>query len=310
MARTVKIITDPYNPHRQLIRMSWNKYNLYNLLTRTKPQDLSRLSVYQQKWIAKREIRGYHVPYIKERQLIDRHWSPTLPLQQMTRAEKERVPPMQALAFSETERRVDVVVFRSHFAENIFKAKRLVVGGLVRVNGKKCTEPAARLADGDMVTVAPHVIPTLTGEKKSDKPLEFKAVPYMAPWMFIPEYLEVDYDTCSTVFLRSPLPQPDRVEIPSPFPPEWHQLVYGWYARILRQKRLYNKPNEDLMPPIVIEGQTIRLKKKFAEIRRREDKERKAKMHELKEERLKRARLEMDEAERMAAAGAAEQPQA
>ena len=55
------------------------------------------------------------------------------------------------------------------------------------------------------------------------KPLE-----YMSPWMFVPKYLEVDFATCSSIFLRTPLVQPGLMEIPSPYPPSWHQLVYEW----------------------------------------------------------------------------------
>lgn len=120
--------------------MSWDKYNLYALATRQKPEDLTRKSVFQQKWTAKRELRAYHVPNITERQLIQRHWSAKLPLQQMTQAEKDRLPPVQALAFAETERRVDVVVFRSHFASSIWQARRFVVEGHVLVNGEKVRE--------------------------------------------------------------------------------------------------------------------------------------------------------------------------
>ncbi|KND04176.1 mitochondrial 37S ribosomal protein NAM9 [Spizellomyces punctatus DAOM BR117] len=263
-------VKDPFDPNRALIRMSWNKYNLYALATRNAPEDLTRKSVFQQKWTAKRELRAYHVPNITERQLIQRHWSARLPLQQMTQAEKDRLPPVQALAFAETERRLDVVVFRSHFASSIWQARSFVIQGHVKVNGKPCAYPARSLEDGDMVTVDYNVVPTI-GKDDSGKPI-FKRVDYMAPWMFLPAYLEVDYQTCSTVFLRTPLPQPDQVEVPSPFPPDWHQLVYEWYSSIYK-KKLSVKTNPNLQPPVVIEGQTIKLKPKFAEIRRRDDKE-------------------------------------
>ena len=62
------------------------------------------------------------------------------------------------------------------------------------------------------------------------KPRVWKPLDYMTPWIFIPKYLEVDFATCSAVFLRSPLVQPSLMEIPSPFPPSWHQLVFEWYA--------------------------------------------------------------------------------
>lgn len=144
--------------------------------------------------------------------------------------------------FQELERRLDTVVFRSHFADSIFRAKTSVIQGKVKVNNEvviihnnsiKCREPARRLQDGDLVTVHPGVIPTCVVTKRNYKgvkfsELRFKEIPYMSPWMFIPEYLEVDYNTCSAVFLRSPFQQPNAVEIPSPFPPRWHQLVYEW----------------------------------------------------------------------------------
>jgi ribosomal protein S4 len=117
--------------------MSWSKYNVYNLHRRTKPEDISRRTVFQQKWIAKRELRAYHVPNITETQLLNRHWKNQLPLQQLTAKEKERLPPVQALAFGELERRLDVALFRAHFASSIWQARASVVQGHVKVNGEK-----------------------------------------------------------------------------------------------------------------------------------------------------------------------------
>lgn len=99
-----------------------------------------------------------------------------------------------------------------------------------------------------MITVSPLVIPTLKtptppsdAKKENDEkvqsdastpaqtlPRQWSPVEFMSPWIFIPTYLEVDFATCSAVFLRSPLVQPRRMEIPSPFPPSWHQLAYEW----------------------------------------------------------------------------------
>ncbi|KAI8908843.1 hypothetical protein DFJ77DRAFT_442570 [Powellomyces hirtus] len=286
-------VKDPFDPNRALIRMSWNKYNLYSLATRTKPDDLSRKSVYQQKWAAKRELRAYHVPNITERQLIQRHWSVQLPLQQLTQDEKDRLPPVQALGFAETERRLDVVVFRSHFASSVWQARKTVVEGHVMVNGEKCEYPARRLEDGDMVTVDPAMVPTLVGPTKVTR--EFKAVDYMAPWMFIPAYLEVDYNTCSTVFLRTPLPQPDMVEVPSPFPPDWHQLAYEWYSSIVKKKESI-RTKHALKPPVVIEGQTLKLKQKFAEIRLRDQKNLLEDRFKIKEEKARKAKEDKERA--------------
>lgn len=142
-----------------------------------------------------------------------------------------------------------------------------------------------------MVNVSPRIIPTLfkptsdastDKEKKSetvkekktsyvtDQMMEFRPLKGMAPWMFIPAYLHVDYQTCSTVFLRSPLPQPDNVEIPSPFPPSWHQLVYDWYADIAKKRTKIRSKT-----PLQINGQVVKLKPKYDRKVRREMKQEK-----------------------------------
>ena len=245
--------------------MSWDPKNLQNLLEKKAP-DLSKLSVYQQRWAAKRELRAYHGPNIDERQLLDRHFTTRLPVKFASTKEREQTPPIQALAFAELERRLDFIVFRSHFSSSLVKARAAVTAGLVKVNGEKCLYPARRLDDGDLVTVCPSVIPTLKGQK--GEPREFEPVEFMGPWMFIPDYLEVDYNTCSTVFLRSPLTQPNRMEIPSPLPPRWHQLAFEWYATIKRKKSTNKAPL-----PLVVNGQYVKLKPKFDSIVRRMQKQ-------------------------------------
>jgi hypothetical protein len=126
----------------------------------------------------------------------------------------------------------------------------------------QCRYPARELEDGDMITVCPSIIPTLTGTP--DTEMTFKPIAYMSPWMFIPKYLEVNYKACSAVLLRSPLPQPSEMEIPSPYPPSWHQLVFEWYATIKRRKL-----KQGSKPPLVVNGQIVRLKAKFDRMLRR-----------------------------------------
>ncbi|TPX64495.1 hypothetical protein CcCBS67573_g08403 [Chytriomyces confervae] len=365
-------VKSPFDPAKGLVRMSWNKLNVFTLATK-KQIDVSRRSVFQQKWAAKRELRAYHVPNITESQLLLRHWKSQLPLRQLTAKETENLPPVQALAFGELERRLDVVVFRSHFASSIFEARTAVVQGHVKVNGEKCPYPARRLHPGDMITINPKVVPTLipkkaeaaaeateeavdgasetvaspdaskTEEAKSEtsesaaavskesseptgeptpevsaapdaepakateeaKPskisqteilaakhpnsLRFNALPFMAPWMFTPAYLEVCYNTCSTILLRTPLPQPGAVEIPSPHAPDMHALVYEWYSSIKRSKTKRPPAAE----PLVVNGQSVRLKTKFDSIVRAR----------LKDERDVKSKLwaEKDEEERVKA---------
>jgi hypothetical protein len=96
----------------------------------------------------------------------------------------------------------------------------------------------------------------MAGEIKSSQ-LFFNPVPYMTPWMFLPAYIEVDYNTCSVVLLRSPLQQANEVEIPSPFPPRWHQLVYEWYSTLRRLDKKIAKQQ------LAINGNAVHLKPKF-----------------------------------------------
>ena len=58
---------------------------------------------------------------------------------------------------------------------------------------------------------------------------------FSAPFMYVPDYLDVNYATCSAVFLREPRQRPDRVEIPSPWPPQVHALAHEFYARKRRR---------------------------------------------------------------------------
>nr|KAJ3418406.1 mitochondrial 37S ribosomal protein nam9 [Polyrhizophydium stewartii] len=276
--------------------MSWDPRNLENLVSRTKAPDLSKLSVFQQKWLAKRELRGYHVPNISEKQFINRHFVANLPNRQLSQEEKLAVPPIQALMFGELERRVDVVVFRSHFADSIWKARKLVVQGDVLVNGVKSRYPARRLEDGDMITVKPRGIPTLRPTSGAEH--KFVPKPYMSPWMFTPAYLEVDYKTCSTVFLRTPVAQPNEVEVPSPLPPTFHQLVFEWYVRRKRAKKIH------LKKPLVVAGQTVRLKPKFDSIMRMDQETRE------KARRERAAQMRTQKSEELREAARAEQAQA
>lgn len=128
-------------------------------------------------------------------------------------------------------------------------------GNAVHVSAEESNEDPAK----DVAVKSKKRVPT-----DPSVPLDFRPSPFMAPWMFIPAYLEVDYNTTSVVFLRSPLPQPGRVEIPSPFPPNWHQWTYDWYTM---QKQ--TKKRVRVKPPIVINDRLVKLKPKFDRVFRR-----------------------------------------
>ncbi|KAK5636531.1 hypothetical protein RRF57_012243 [Xylaria bambusicola] len=54
---------------------------------------------------------------------------------------------------------------------------------------------------------------------------------YMAPFAFIPQYLEVNQNICSAVYLRHPVARKGFAEVPTPYPFEVSQLAFNWYLR-------------------------------------------------------------------------------
>ncbi|RUS23251.1 hypothetical protein BC937DRAFT_89721 [Endogone sp. FLAS-F59071] len=216
---------------RGLIRMSWNKYNLYNLASRTFTPNLANRTLYQQKWTSKCDTRSYHGPQLTEREFL-RVFDPRLPTSNTrlgTDRGQGRHPPASTLTFAELERRLDFIVFRSNFAPSIHAARQLCVHGKVTLNGKKMAYPSHRVKDGDIISVDPSSVSVLSGKKGTE--LTFAPKPFSQPFLFVPDYLEVNYNICSTVFLRAPMSKPGRTELPSPFPPEMHSLVYEFYAK-------------------------------------------------------------------------------
>ncbi|KAI9031272.1 hypothetical protein DFJ74DRAFT_602098 [Hyaloraphidium curvatum] len=228
----------------------------------------SRSPLFKQRWVAKRETRAYHWDHITERQFLLRHFTPRIKLPDMGAADRHLYPPTAMLCYAELERRLDIVVHRCLFAPSVWAARALVVQGHVKVNGTTVTRPSTSLRDGDIITVDPAAIALLT---ETGKPLEFCEVPFMGPWMFVPEYLEVDYNICSAVFLRAPTLHPGRCEVPTPWPPEHHALTFEWYSRIYNRKTKRAPPE-----PLMIHGQPVRLKEKFVKIVEREARDRNA----------------------------------
>ncbi|KAF9336151.1 mitochondrial 37S ribosomal protein nam9 [Podila minutissima] len=236
-----------FSLRRQMLRMSWNKYNLYNMTQRSRVVNNSNKTLYQQKWASKKDTRAYHGDQITERQWQSM-FKTRLPTANTKVGGVEPHPPVFALTYAEMERRLDFIVFRSNFAPSIYAARQLVGHGKVTVNGKPMPFPSHRVTDGDIVTVEPTSILTLKKTSKSAEesaeasseegatsghaaPMEFVPQPFSQPFLFVPDYLEVNYNTCSTVFLRSPISRPGKTEIPSPFPPQMHALAYEFYAR-------------------------------------------------------------------------------
>ncbi|KAI9221276.1 hypothetical protein BC828DRAFT_381458 [Blastocladiella britannica] len=262
-----------FNAMRGLIRMSWNKHNLYNLASRRMYPDLSRRSLFQQMWQAKKESRAYHGGNITEHQFLNTWKSEALPVYGNVapvgaRSHGQKLPPMQTLTFSPLERRLDVAVHRACFQPSVYAARQVVSHGKVKVNGQVCKRPSYILRDGDLFSIEPTAVPMLSSESPvaaaaaaaataetdadpattattsetapvqasiteavKNGALHFTPRPFSQPWMFVPEYLEVDYAACAAVFVRAPMVKPGKCEVPSPFPPEVHGLAHEYYSR-------------------------------------------------------------------------------
>ncbi|OZJ05487.1 hypothetical protein BZG36_01624 [Bifiguratus adelaidae] len=219
---------------RGLLRMSWNKYNLFNLATRTLPQTNNK-TLYQQKWQSKKDTRAYHGEQLNERQFA-KIFSPRLPTSNTQSGGSDasagsKHPPVTSLTFASLERRLDFVVFRACFAPSINAARQLCVHGKVKVNGKKMAHPSHTLKPGDMISLEPKSISTLKAPEDPSQPHTFVPHPYSQPHLFVPNYLEVNYKTCSAVYVRDPMSRPGRVEVPSPWPASVQALAYEFYAR-------------------------------------------------------------------------------
>jgi len=51
--------------------------------------------------------------------------------------DEQGLAPVGSLMLSEIERRMDVFIFRCCFAHSVYEARRLIVHGYVKLNGKK-----------------------------------------------------------------------------------------------------------------------------------------------------------------------------
>jgi ribosomal protein S4 len=151
--------------------MSWNKFNLYNLVRRELPPQTGRKTLYQQRWEAKRLTRGYHGDHITERQWqrlfnAGGRWLPTgyagdTNSPSMVGSSSGRTQSLSSsvtrgsinnyssgltdnstipsLTFAELERRLEVAVFRCLFAPSVMAAHQMIRHGAVQVNEKKAS---------------------------------------------------------------------------------------------------------------------------------------------------------------------------
>lgn len=152
----VRSKTPPYSLTRQLIRPSWNKYNLFNLSRKTIPS-IHNKTMFQQKWAAKKETRSYHGEHLNERQLKTL-FTPRFVGVASDNPRDFRTSPLASQAYAMLERRLDTAVFRALFASSTRQAKQIIVHGNVKVNGTQMKNAGYLLQPGDLFEVEPAAV--------------------------------------------------------------------------------------------------------------------------------------------------------
>lgn len=150
--------------------------------------------------------------------------------------------PIYSNSFASLERRLDVAVFRAMFASSIFQARQMCIHGKVSVNGERVNKPYRELQPGDVFSVDPATVMRAVMKPLDKKPEDvrkhdvlvlgrdnFTPKDYMAPWAFVPEYLEVSHRSCSAVYVRDPIVRPTRTEVPSPVSPDLQAKAFLYY---------------------------------------------------------------------------------
>lgn len=90
-------------------------------------------------------------------------------------------------------------------------------------------------------------VPHLTGLARALNPpsgplTPFHLPPYASPFLFIPAYIEVAFQTCSAIYVRHPTARPGYSEIPTPYDADGEivRLAWEWYSKCrprMRSKR-------------------------------------------------------------------------
>lgn len=152
---------------RGRIRPSMNKYNLFNLYKKSKP-NFRIMTLYQQKWASKQETRGYHGEHIKESRWQSLFEKKLEGVAQLDASLKGNVPstPMVLQTFASLEKRLDYSVFRALFASSVRQAKKFILNGHVKVNGVIIKHPSFTLSPGDIFSVDPERVLEALGAKK------------------------------------------------------------------------------------------------------------------------------------------------
>ncbi|KAI0195973.1 alpha-L RNA-binding motif-containing protein [Astrocystis sublimbata] len=99
------------------------------------------------------------------------------------------------------------------------------------------SDPIDSLTDAEMKTLEERMAKHMREEEENpydpSKPYgtPWKPRHYMSPFAFIPQYLEVNHNICSAVYLRHPVARKGYAEVPTPYSVDVNQLAFNWYLR-------------------------------------------------------------------------------
>lgn len=80
------------------------------------------------------------------------------------------------------ESRLDIILYRAHFAWSLRNARQSVIHGGILLNGKKIFSPNILIKKGDLITICPKYFNTITAYFS-----------YSNFWPIVPQHLEVNY---------------------------------------------------------------------------------------------------------------------
>jgi len=222
-------IKTKYSTKRKYIRMSFNKYNIYNLASFykvnryfKKKRFKIRSYIYKSKLLAKQRLRRYY-GNLRELQLKKLY---RLAIWYRKKFNKKSLSVKKYLLMN-LERRLDAALFRLCLTPSIFASRQLISHGHVLVNGKKVRTPSYMLNVNDLIQINKksfHLIKKFNLLKK--KSIKRRLIKQFG-LMIVPKYFIVNFKILSAIFIKIP-----RVrEIPYPFKVKSH-LISRYYKRM------------------------------------------------------------------------------
>lgn len=164
-----------------------NLYNMWrrvdrqgDLFVKTGHEVIFGQKLYQERWNAKRLTKGYHADHLPSKKFGRWYLPQALPVMRSNSAksdkkqndlskwvegreaaggrtgtnkrlkqlQKDSLSPVGTMMFADTERRLDVLIFRACFARSVWAARSYVVQGHVRLNGQLVSTTKLLMSDG------------------------------------------------------------------------------------------------------------------------------------------------------------------